>query len=354
MASLSPSDRARGIYVKGVDETVSEDDCIAAFSQFGEIDSVFIRGEHGWAVIQFTSEAEAASAVAGGVTSLGACAVDVQERSRPKVREVRASSNIYLKGIDESTTFEDVSGALSDFGEVIEVDVQGERGFAYAEMDSVESAEAAVGAAPLSVGGLSVSCEMRRSRARGRRTRKKKKSRSKDFTKDVYIKNLNPDDDGLADEIEAVFGQFGPVSRVSIRKFRDFAFVTFEDEESVEVAIASSESITIGGQPIIIEARVGKSNATERTPLVRGPSDGVTLFVMNLPWSTVDDDLKDIFQDYNVVHVEVSLNRDGRSRGHAQVQCGDPGSAQRAIEEMNGFDVEGRDIGVKFYEPRIE
>jgi RNA recognition motif-containing protein len=150
-------DRTLGIYIKGVDEETTEEDCTAAFSSFGTITEVVLKGERGWGLVHFTTPAEAAAAAAGGITSVGGVEVEVLARTPPKPREAKAvpaTVNIYLKGLEEETTKEDVETALEAFGEVASVKLQAARGFAFAAMETVEAAEAAVAATPLTVGAL--------------------------------------------------------------------------------------------------------------------------------------------------------------------------------------------------------
>lgn len=66
------------------------------------------------------------------------------------------------------------------------------------------------------------------------------------------------------------------------------------------------------------------------------------LYVGNLPRSVRDDDLRDIFQEYGVASSKVITDRDsGQSRGFGFVEIEDDEVALRAIEEKNGFDVDG-------------
>ena len=80
-----------------------------------------LKGEHSWAFVNFQTKAEAAAAAAGGVTSVGGADVEVAARTPAKARDdtaIPASVNIYLNGLDEQTTEEDVIGALAAFGAV--------------------------------------------------------------------------------------------------------------------------------------------------------------------------------------------------------------------------------------------
>lgn len=77
------------------------------------------------------------------------------------------------------------------------------------------------------------------------------------------------------------------------------------------------------------------------------------LYVGNLPWSTNDQSLTQLFAAHGAVQrAKVVLDRDtGRSRGFAFVTM-DDAAAQAAINALNGTQIEGRAITVRRAEER--
>ena len=71
------------------------------------------------------------------------------------------------------------------------------------------------------------------------------------------------------------------------------------------------------------------------------------LYVGNLPWSTTDADLEELFAGVGSVDsARVITDRDtGRSRGFGFVEMSQ-GDGQKAIEELNGKDMGGRALRV--------
>ena len=71
------------------------------------------------------------------------------------------------------------------------------------------------------------------------------------------------------------------------------------------------------------------------------------LYVGNLPWSTGEEELKEMFAAIGAVSsANVITDRDtGRSRGFGFVEMSND-DAKRAIEELNGNEVDGRAIKV--------
>ena len=79
---------------------------------------------------------------------------------------------------------------------------------------------------------------------------------------------------------------------------------------------------------------------------------GTRLYVGNLSYDTLDDDLRTLFaENGNVASCEVMIDRQtGRSKGFAFVEMDDGGEA--AIEGLNGQDLQGRTLTVNEARPR--
>jgi len=71
------------------------------------------------------------------------------------------------------------------------------------------------------------------------------------------------------------------------------------------------------------------------------------IYVGNLPWSTTEADLRDLFSRYGDVHsAAVITDREtGRSRGFGFVEL-DGNDADNAIAELDGRDFGGRSLRV--------
>ncbi len=80
------------------------------------------------------------------------------------------------------------------------------------------------------------------------------------------------------------------------------------------------------------------------------------LFVGNLSFNTTENDLNDAFAAHGTV-VETNLMMDretGRPRGFGFVTMSTPEEAQKAIEALNGKEVDGRALTVNVARPREE
>lgn len=74
------------------------------------------------------------------------------------------------------------------------------------------------------------------------------------------------------------------------------------------------------------------------------------LFVRNLSWSVTEQDLYDLFgQSGEVLSAKIPLRReDGKPRGFAFVEMASLPEGQQAIQQLNGYFLQGRDLVVDF------
>lgn len=80
------------------------------------------------------------------------------------------------------------------------------------------------------------------------------------------------------------------------------------------------------------------------------------LFVGNLSFNTTENDLQDAFAAHGTV-LEANLMMDrmsGRPRGFGFVTMSTPDEAQKAIQAMNGAQLDGRALTVNIARPREE
>lgn len=84
--------------------------------------------------------------------------------------------------------------------------------------------------------------------------------------------------------------------------------------------------------------------------------DKKKLFVGSLPWSLSSTSLKELFGAYGEIvdSIIISDSATGRSKGFGFVTFAKQEDAEKAQAEMNGKDVEGRNIVVNFAKPREE
>jgi RNA recognition motif-containing protein len=81
---------------------------------------------------------------------------------------------------------------------------------------------------------------------------------------------------------------------------------------------------------------------------------GTRLYVGNLPYAVTELDLRDLFGGIGTVtDAKIVTDREtGRPRGFGFVEMSNEDEARKAIEEINGRDVQGRQVAVKEAEDR--
>jgi len=79
------------------------------------------------------------------------------------------------------------------------------------------------------------------------------------------------------------------------------------------------------------------------------------LYIGNLPYSFNDEDLSNLFADFGeIVSSIIITDRDsGRSKGFGFVEM-DDADAEKAIKELDGKDIEGRNLRVNEARPKRE
>ena len=80
------------------------------------------------------------------------------------------------------------------------------------------------------------------------------------------------------------------------------------------------------------------------------------LYVGNLSYKVNQEELESIFSEYGNVSsaVVISDKFTGRSKGFGFVEMEDPASADKAIQELDGKAIQGRNVKVNEAQPRKE
>jgi len=80
------------------------------------------------------------------------------------------------------------------------------------------------------------------------------------------------------------------------------------------------------------------------------------IYVGNLPYGIGDDDIRKIFGPFGEVgEVNIIIDRmSGRSKGFGFVEMANDDEGQKAIDDLNGTDLGGRQLNVNKARPRVE
>ena len=82
----------------------------------------------------------------------------------------------------------------------------------------------------------------------------------------------------------------------------------------------------------------------------------MNIFVAGLSYQINDADLRELFEEYGTISsAKIITDRDtGRSKGFGFVEMDDEAEAQRAIDELNDAEFDGRTLAVSVARPRKE
>lgn len=82
----------------------------------------------------------------------------------------------------------------------------------------------------------------------------------------------------------------------------------------------------------------------------------MNIFIAGLSYNITDADLNDLFGEYGTITTaKVIMDREtGRSKGYGFVEMDDEAAGQKAIDELNGAEYDGRTISVSVARPRTE
>ncbi|MFQ5524549.1 MAG: DEAD/DEAH box helicase [Acidimicrobiia bacterium] len=116
----------------------------------------------------------------------------------------------------------------------------------------------------------------------------------------------------------------------------------------------SLEGLSSGGDTVVAD-RARPRQDSNRGPGGRRPAGRISLYVGNLPWSTTDDELRDLFAHHGEVKqaTVITDRRTGRSKGFGFVEM--PSSAARsALADLNERSHGGRRLTVREARPRAK
>ncbi|GAB1525925.1 RNA recognition motif protein [Rhizoctonia solani] len=138
------------------------------------------------------------------------------------------------------------------------------------------------------------------------------------------------------------------------RRSKGIGYVEFKNIDLVNKAIALSGTIVMG-LPIMIQLtesernKIGPSSSLHLPPGVSHPHAGsMQLYVGSLHFNLTESDIRQVFEPFGELDF-VDLHRDpatGKSKGYCFIQYKRPEDARMALEQMEGFELAGRQLRV--------
>jgi len=142
-------------------------------------------------------------------------------------------------------------------------------------------------------------------------------------------------------------------------RFAGRASLSFEDSDSAQKALKYNGE-DIDGRNIKVEISQNKPRRDDRGTGGGSNSGGTskppgctTIFLGNLSFNIVDEDIKKFFKDCGTVTEVRKIDRDGRFSGVCFVEFSDTEATDKAVE-LNGKELLGRDARIDFAKPKGE
>ncbi|KAL3497809.1 hypothetical protein ACH5RR_040541 [Cinchona calisaya] len=162
-------------------------------------------------------------------------------------------------------------------------------------------------------------------------------------------------------DIKNLFGECGTVTDVEIIKQKDgknrgFAFVTMTSGEEAQAAIEKFDSYELSGRIIRVDLAKRFKKPSRSPPA--NPPRGEThhkLYASNLAWKVRSNDLREFFSANNPVSARVVFDGpSGRSAGYGFVSFATKEEAEAAISVLEGKELLGRPIRLRFSEKTVD
>lgn len=82
----------------------------------------------------------------------------------------------------------------------------------------------------------------------------------------------------------------------------------------------------------------------------------MNIYVANIPYKASEGELRELFEGHgDVTSVKIVIDKlTNRSRGFGFIEMGDAESGKQAIQELNGYSFQGKDLVVNEARPKTE
>ncbi|KAF1558019.1 nucleolin, partial [Eudyptes schlegeli] len=173
---------------------------------------------------------------------------------------------------------------------------------------------------------------------------KKKKTDGPTSAFSLFVGNLvsTKDYEELKTGIKEFFGKKNiDVLDVRIGASKRFGYVDFSSAEDLDKALQLNGKKLMG-----LEIKLEKAKSKETMKENKKERDARTLFVKNLPYRLTEDEMREVFE--NAHEIRIVMNKEGNSKGMAYVEFKTEAEANKALEEKQGTEIDGRAMVIDF------
>ncbi|KAF7999704.1 polyadenylate-binding protein [Metschnikowia aff. pulcherrima] len=164
----------------------------------------------------------------------------------------------------------------------------------------------------------------------------------------IFIKNLHPDIDNKA--LHDTFSAFGrilscKVATDSMGRSKCFGFVHYETAEAADAAIENVNGMSLNDLEVYVGKHVSRKEREDKLEELKAKFTNV--FVKNFGAEYSEADLTKLFEPYGkITSLYFEKDAEGKSRGFGFINFEDHNAAVKAVDELNGTEINGQKIYV--------
>ncbi|XP_033830683.1 polyadenylate-binding protein 1A-like isoform X1 [Periophthalmus magnuspinnatus] len=171
----------------------------------------------------------------------------------------------------------------------------------------------------------------------------------------IFIKNLDKSIDNKA--LYDTFSAFGNILSCKVvcdeNGSKGYGFVHFETHEAAERAIEKMNGMLLNDRKVFVGRF--KSRKEREAEMGARAREFTNVYVKNFGDDVDDEKLREIFSQFgNALSIRVMTDATGKSRGFGFVSFERHEDAQKAVDEMNGKEFQGRPIYVGRAQKKME
>ncbi|XP_068436754.1 polyadenylate-binding protein 4 [Clinocottus analis] len=171
----------------------------------------------------------------------------------------------------------------------------------------------------------------------------------------VFIKNLDKSIDNKA--LYDTFSAFGNILSCKVvcdeNGSKGYAFVHFETQDAADRAIEKMNGMLLNDRKVFVGRF--KSRKEREAELGAKAKEFTNVYIKNFGDEMTDDQLKEVFDRYGkTLSVKVMIDPTGKSRGFGFISYEKHEDANKAVEEMNGSDLNGKTVFVGRAQKKME
>ncbi|XP_012691526.1 polyadenylate-binding protein 1b [Clupea harengus] len=171
----------------------------------------------------------------------------------------------------------------------------------------------------------------------------------------IFIKNLDKSIDNKA--LYDTFSAFGNILSCKVvcdeNGSKGYGFVHFETQEAAERAIEKMNGMLLNDRKVFVGRF--KSRKEREAELGARAKEFTNVYIKNFGEDMNDEKLREVFKAYGTsMSIRVMTDDSGKSRGFGFVSFERHEDAQRAVDEMNGKELNGKLIYVGRAQKKVE